>query len=211
MVFNARSADKIDTTDESVLRYLAGNLYGGGGGHGLFMRTWGAGLAYSNGYGAGALSGLVSYYAERCPNIAETMRFVVDVLNNAETDPKLVDYAIAQAFSHSRAPSPYESRGSQMASDLEDGYYPEKVKAYRQKILELKENRDLTKELFSRMEEAYGPVLIGYGKPSSESRDGSFFIIGPDAQFQTLEEYIETVEGPQKVYKLYPRDFWLTI
>ncbi len=211
LVFNARNAGKLDTSDESVLRYLAGNLYGGSGGHGLFMRTWGAGLAYSNGFGAGPLSGTASYYAERCPDIAETMRFVVDVLKNAETDPQLVDYAIAQAFSYSRAPSPYESRGSQMASDLEDGYYPEKVKAYRQKVLQLKENRDLTEELFSRMKDAYGSVLIGYGMPLSESKDGSFFIIGPDAQFQSLEEYIETVESPQTVYKLYPRDFWLTI
>ncbi|MBD3218187.1 MAG: hypothetical protein GF310_07915 [candidate division Zixibacteria bacterium] len=211
MVFNARNAGKIDTATESVLKYLSGNLYGGGGGHGLFMRTWGAGLAYSNGYGSGALSGLASYYAERCPDIAETMRFVVDVLKNVKPDPGLVDYAIAQAFSYSRAPSPYETRGSQMASDLEDGFYPEKVKAYRQRILELRKNGDLTEELFSRMEDAYGSVLIGYGKPLSKSKDGSFFIIGPDMQFESLEDYIETVESPQKVYKLYPRDFWLTI
>jgi hypothetical protein len=175
------------------------------------MKTWGAGLAYSNGYGMGFLSGNASYYAERCPDIAETMRFVVDILKNAQKDPKLLDYTIAQAFRASRAPSQYESRGASMAEDLEDGYLPENVKAYRQKVLELRNDPNLIDELYQTMPDAYGSVLIGYGKPLSQSKDGSFFIIGPDKQFQLLEDYVGTVEGPQKVYKLYPRDFWLTM
>jgi len=61
------------------------------------------------------------------------------------------------------------------------------------------------------MPEAYGPVLIGYGKPLAKSYKGNFFMIGPDEQFESLENYINSVESPNKVYKLYPRDFWLTI
>jgi len=211
MMFTASNAESLDTSTESVLRYLAGNLYGGGGGHGLFMKTWAAGLAYSNGYGMGFLSGNASYYAERCPDIAETMRFVVEILRNAQKDPRLGDYAIAQAFRMSRAPSQYESRGASMAEDIEDGYLPDKVRAYREKVMELRSNKDLIDKLYEKMPDAYGSVLIGYGKPLSESKGASFFIIGPDKQFQLLEDYVGKVESPQKVYKLYPRDFWLTI
>lgn len=211
MVFSARHAESHDTDREAILRTLSGKLFSGAGGHGLFMRTWGAGLAYSNGYSVGPRSGRVSYYAERCPDIAQTMRFVVDVLKNAEDDPELINYAIAQIFDYSRSPSRYETRGEAMASDLVDGYTPDKERNYRERVLEIKESTDLASELFKHMEDAYGPVLIGYGKPLSQSQEGTFFIIGPEKQFKSLEEYIGSVEEPRKVHKLYPRDFWLTI
>lgn len=211
MVFSARLAGILDTSDDAVLTALSGRMYGGGGGHGLFMRTWGAGLAYSNGYSNGTRSGNAAYYAERCPDIAETMRFVVSVLKNAEPDPRLADYAVAQVFGASRAPSGYESRGASMASDLADGFYPEDEKAYRQKVLELHKQDNFYQQLADRMEDAYGPVLIGYGKSLSECKEGNYFIIGPEEQLLSLEDYIESTEGPQTVYKLYPRDFWLTI
>jgi len=208
--FSAQYADRYDTSLSAVIDCLAGKLYGGGGGHGIFMKTWAAGLAYSNGYSYQQASGRLSYYAERCPDVAETMRFVVSVLKEAEDDPKLVDYAVAQVFGSSRAPSRYEERGVSMAADLVDGYTPEKVAAFRSKVLEVKNNDGLYAQLRARMEAAYGPVLIGYGPPLSESRDGNFFLIGPEPQFTSLEEYIATVEQPQTVYRLYPRDFWLT-
>jgi len=211
MVFTARNSEVMDMSDDAILNCLASKLYGGGGGHGLFMRTWGAGLAYSNGYGFGSRSGNASYYAERCPDIAETMRFVVSVLEDANEDPRLAEYSIAQIFGISRAPSRYETRGESMAADLADGFGPEREKEYRLKILQQMKRQDLYKDLFKRMDTVYGPVLIGYGNPLSESREGNFFIIGPDEQFESLENYIKSVEEPQTVYKLYPRDFWLTI
>jgi Zn-dependent M16 (insulinase) family peptidase len=208
--FTAQHADRYDTSQSAVIDCLSGKLYGGGGGHGIFMKTWAAGLAYSNGYSYRQASGRLSYYAERCPDVAETMRFVVGVLKDAEEDPALLDYAIAQVFGFSRAPSRYEARGQSMASDLVDGYTPEKVAAFRTKVLGVKGSDGLYDQLRSRMEEAYGPVLIGYGPPLSASKDGNFFLIGPEPQFTTLEKYIATVEEPQPVYRLYPRDFWLT-
>jgi len=211
MIFNARVADKYDTTEESVLDCLAGKLYSGGGPHGFFMNTWAAGLAYSNGYGYGQSSGRCSYYAERCPDVAETMRFVVNLIKDAEDKPELVDYAIAQVFASSRAQSRYEARGVQMATDFVDGNSPDKVKAFRQKVFELKDDPNLYDKLQARMEAAYGPVLIGYGEPLANSDDGVFFLIGPDSQFESLEKYIESTEGNQTIFKLYPRYYWLKI
>ncbi len=211
LVFTAKVAGEYDTSETATLNCLAGRLYSGGGPHGLFMHTWAAGLAYSNGYGYSDASGRASYYAERCPDVAETMRFVVGLLNHAEDDSTLVDYAVAQVFGYSRAPSRYEQRGQAMAADLADGYTPERVRAYRQKVLDLRGQDGLYEKLRNHMADAYGPVLIGYGRPLAESQDGAFFMIGPEAQFESLERYIETSEGKQTVYRLYPRDFWLTI
>jgi Zn-dependent M16 (insulinase) family peptidase len=210
LLFSARVAEPYDPSDESVLRCLAGGLFGGGGAHGFFMRTWAEGLAYSNGYGYGERSGRASYYAERCPDVAETMRFVVRLLAEAPDDPQLVEYAIAQAFDGSRAPSRYETRGRAIAADLVDGFPPERVRTFRQAVLRMRARPDLYAQLQTRLPAVYGPVLIGYGAPIAQSDDGVFFLIGPESQFRSLEQLIASAEGPQPVYRLYPRDFWLT-
>jgi len=211
LIMNARVAGEWDTTTSAVLNCLAGKMYGGGGPHGLFMKTWAAGLAYSNGYGNSQQSGRASYYAERCPDISETMKFVVNELKTAQPTPDLTDYAIAQVFGSSRSPDRYEARGEAMAADLADGYTPEVVRRYSEKVLQLRQRPNLLDELKTRMENVYGTALIGYGRPLSESTDGHFFIIGPEKQFQSFEQYIASTEGPQTVYRLYPRDFWLTL
>ncbi len=211
MVFNCQHAQPYDTTEQAVVDCLSGKLFSGGGPHGIFMNTWAAGLAYSNGYGYSQSTGRLSYYAERCPDVAQTMKFVVDLLKNAADDTSLVDYAVALIFNASRAPSRYEDRGKAMAADLTDGRTPERVRAFRRQVLDLaRSDRDVYSVLRHRMEEAYGPVLIGYGPKLSRSEDGVFFLIGPEPQFESLEQYIETAEGTaQPVYRLHPRDFWL--
>ena len=42
-----------DYDTESLLDYVSTKMYSGGGPHSMFMKTWGAGLAYSNGLGSG--------------------------------------------------------------------------------------------------------------------------------------------------------------
>ncbi len=209
LIFTAQNTGEFDTSDSAILKGLAGKLYTGYGPHGLFMKTWAAGLAYSNGYRYYENTGYARYYAERCPDVAETMKFVVGELKNAKHDPGLKDYAVAQIFRSSRAPSSYESRGATMASDITDGFTPDVVRKYRQKILEERDTKGIYDQIHNRMEDAYGSVLIGYGKPLAESQDGIFFLIGPEAQFESLEEYIKQTEGEQPIYRLYPRDYWL--
>jgi len=211
LVFSADINGEYDTMPDAILNCLAGKLYSGGGPHTLFMKTWAAGLAYSNGYRISEATGQARYYAERCPDVAETMRFVVDQLKSAEDNPGLTDYSVALVFGASRAPDRYESRGEAMASDLVDGYTPDKVRAYRQKVLEMNNRENLYEELKARMETAYGPVLIGYGKPLAASTNATFFLIGPEPQFASLENLIESTEGKQTVHRLYRRDFWLTM
>lgn len=211
IIFSSKIADVYDTSSESVLNLLAAKFYSGGGGHSFFMKTWGAGLAYSNGVSCSERSGRVGYYAERCPDIAETMRFVVNLLEPPEDNPHIAEYCIAQVFNGSRAASTYESRGMAMAADLADGYTPERMRKFREKVLELRNDPDLFTKLKARLDKVYGPVLVGYGIPSGDAPDGSFFILGPEPQFASMENLIKASEGEHKIYRLYPRDFWLMI
>ncbi len=203
------AAAPYDTSNAAVLDYLSGRLLGGGGPQSLFMKTWSAGLAYSNGFSVDEARGRVSYYAERCPDVAQTMSFVVNELRRADDAPELADYAVAQAFRRTRAAARYESRGRAMAADLVDGCTPERVAAFRSRILEIRDAKGLYENLRARMEQVYGRVLVGYGPPLSESAEGCFFLIGPESQFRSYEAYVAASEGSQPVYRLYPRDFWL--
>ena len=209
LIHNAEFASEYELDTGAVLDCLAGKMYGGGGAHSMFMKTWGAGLAYSNGVSANQTSGRAGYYAERCPDVAQTMGFVVNELKTAPEDPSLAGYSVAQVFRRSRAMGRYESRGQAMATDLADGYTPERVSAYRSKVLDVSKDESLYPELAARMEKVYGKVMIGYGEPLAASDDGYFFLIGPEEQFASLERYIADTEGAQTVHRLYPRDFWM--
>ena len=176
----------------------------------MFMKTWGAGLAYSNGVSSSLGLGRLSYYAERTPDLPQTMRFVVGEVQRADYDPALAEYAVAQAFGGTRAASAYESRGEAMAANLADGLTPDIVRRFHSQILELRRAPDLTAELFRRMPGVYAAVLPGLGVKPSDVPGGSYFVIGPEKQFTAWEEYLKSIEGPAaRLHRLYPRDFWL--
>jgi Zn-dependent M16 (insulinase) family peptidase len=199
-----------DTSREALLRHLSTMLYGGHGAHGIFMKTWGAGLAYSNGLGASPRSGRMRYYAERCPSLPQTLGFVIDVLRSVPRDSGLVDYALAQAFGESRAASTYEARGEAMAADLADGITPEVVSRFRRAILALRGTPNLAGQLYDRMAPTIGRVLPGYGPSTSKVEGGIYFVIGPEQQLQRYEEYLKSIEGPSaRLYPIYPRDYWM--
>lgn len=209
---SAPSASFKDTDTEKLLEYLASRLYAGGGAHGIFIKTWGAGLAYSNGFRGSPAQGRMGYYAERTPELPQTLRFVIEELKKAPRDPNLVEYAIAQAFSGFRSASEYEVRGEAMAADLADGMTPEVVSRFRKQILELRRKPNLSDELYKRMEQTYAKVLPGYGVKAKTVEDGIFFVIGPEKQFGLYEDYLKSVEGADtRVHRLYPRDFWMTL
>jgi len=212
LLFSARLAAPWSSDRESALDALTAQLYAGGGGHSLFMRTWSAGLAYSNGVRFRARSGLLSYYAERCPDVAETLRFAAAVLREGALDAARVRYALAVAFNQSRAAGAYEQRGEAMAADLADGVAPERVRAYRRALLALRDAPDLAAALAARLPAVYGSALPGLGRPLADGREGVFFLIGPEAQFAALEALLaaEAAPGaPPGVERLYPREFWL--
>lgn len=195
---------------EKQLDYLASRLHAGYGAHGIFLKTIGAGLAYSNGLRASVGAGRMGYYAERTPELPQTVRFVVNELKNAPRDPSLADYAVAQVFGEFRSAQTYEARAEGMAADLADNQPPDEVRKFRQSILELRKDPDLGAKLFDRKDAVYGRFIPGYGTTKAKDVPGGvFFVIGPDKQLDLYDQYIRTSEGgDSRLYKLYPRDFW---
>ncbi|HVF56387.1 MAG TPA: hypothetical protein VM934_09570 [Pyrinomonadaceae bacterium] len=209
---SAPSASYLDTDRNLLLDYLASRLYAGRGAHGIFIKTWGAGLAYSNGFRGSPAVGRIGYYAERTPELPQTLRFVIDEIKKAQVDPNLVEYAVAVAFSEFRSASPYEARGEAMAADLADGLTPEVVSRFRTGLLELRKTPNLASELYKRMGDVYSRILPGFGTKAKNVADGVFYVIGPDKQLNAYEEYLKTVEGADaRLYRIYPRDYWMTL
>jgi Zn-dependent M16 (insulinase) family peptidase len=196
-----------DLDQESLLRYLAFNQYAGGGAHSIFMKTWGAGLAYGNGLRSGP-NERMSYYADKTPTLPETIRFVAEQLKTAPKDLDLGDYAVAGAFSSMSAQS-YEGRGESMAEAIVDGEPPEVVKRFRQAILDLRNMPDLAAALHERMLSQYGRVVPGLGVRGEDVPGAVYMVIGDEKQMKLYEEYLKSVVGPDtKLHRIYGRDFW---
>jgi Zn-dependent M16 (insulinase) family peptidase len=200
-----------DTGRDALLDYLAVNLYSGHGAHGVFMKTWGAGLAYSNGISVSLNSGRMLYYAERTPELPQTLKFVIGVLKSARPDASLAEYAIAGAFQATRVADSYETRGESMAADLADGLTSDVVKRFHQAILDLKKSPDLEAEIFRRASVVDAKVLPGMGTKAKDVAGAVYFVIGPERQLAAWEDYLKREDtSDARVWRLYPRDFWLT-
>jgi Zn-dependent M16 (insulinase) family peptidase len=197
-----------DTSREGILNFLASKLYSGGAAHSVFTKTISAGLAYSNGISSSPGTGLMAYYAERTPELPQTLRFAIGEVKRPLDEP-LAEYVIALAF-NSRAASPYEVRGEAMAANMADGFTPEVVSRFRRSILDARKMPDLSAEIYRRKDKVYERVFPGYGMKGKDIAGGNFFVIGPEKQLAAYEVYLKSVEGADtQLYRLYPRDFWL--
>lgn len=195
------------TNREGQLDYLASRLFAGAGAHGIFLKTIGAGLAYSNGLRGSISGGRAGYYAERTPELPQTVKFVIDDLKGEKRDPTLADYTIAQTFAENRAGQTYESRAEAMAADLADGQTADQVRAFRQSILALRRDPALGETLFDRKDRVLARALPGWGSDWKPAPGGIYFVIGPDKQLDAWEAYVKTFGGT--LVRLYPRDFWM--
>jgi Zn-dependent M16 (insulinase) family peptidase len=197
-----------DTGDGALLDYLAASLYSGHGAHGIFMKTWAAGLAYSNGFRPDPEGARLLYYAERCPDLPQTLRFVIDEMHKAKPDESIVRYALASAFD-SRLAETYEDRGKAMADDLADGVTPGGVRAFRTALLAAGK-RPLVEDLTGRFPGVYARVLPGYAPGWAPAEGAVYMVLGPDRQLDAWQQYLVSSIGPDaKLWKLYPRDFWI--
>jgi hypothetical protein len=204
-------ADAGDT--EKQLDFLASRLYGGGGSHGAFSRTIGAGLAYSNGLRGGVSPGSRGYYAERTPELPQTVRFVIDLVKAGQPDATLGEYVRAQAFGETRASQSYEARAEGIAADLADGQPPQLVQRFRQTMLELRRDPKLVDKLFERKDRVHASLLPGYAPTGLDTAAGSFMVIGPERQLSAWEQYLQAAPAPgaqtSAMQRLYARDFWM--
>jgi len=164
--------------------------------------------SYSNGMRINTRDGYAGYYAERMPEIPQTLHFAIDVVKRGPRDPKLVEYVIAQAFQDSWASGSYESRAEAIANDLADGIPPAQVRKFREGILKLRNEPGIADQIFGRVDKVYGQMLPGYGAKAKETPGAVYYIIGNDKQFRAMDADVQVRED-EHAYKLYPRDYWL--
>ena len=197
-----------ELTRERLLDFLAANTFARGD-KSVFAKTVASGLAYSNGLAASESTGLISYTAERTPDLPTTLQFVIDHVTKSDRDPSMIETGYAGAF-YSRASFGYENRGATIASDLADGETPEKIARFRRALHELHKSPGLADEVFARVDGLLARVLPGMPGRNPDLPGTVTFVIGPERQFASYEAYLKRVDGPDAVlHRLYPRDFWL--
>jgi hypothetical protein len=99
-----------------------------------------------------------------------------------------------------------------MANDLADSLMPADVENFRKQILEISKEKGLYENLHQRMKTVYGKVLPGFGVSCMAPDNHAIcFVIGPTKQFESYDRYLTATEGDAaKLYRLRPRDYWLT-
>lgn len=194
----------------SAQKALAVQIFSGAGPHSFFIKTWSSGLAYSNGVRPSFSRGRIQYYAERCPDLTETMRFVSGLAQNTALESDFfIDYALANSFSDYRGAMTFSGRGRAMASDLADGQTPEKVRAFKAALMSAAKKPGALEAVRRQMPVILGSVLVGYGEAISQAPGALGFVIGPDRILDAYEEMLQSAGEADRLVRLFPRDFWI--
>jgi hypothetical protein len=154
--------------------------------------------------------GEVRYYADKCPDPAQTLRFVDEVASAfALDDASSLEYSLADAFGGYRAGGDFAGRGKALADDLEAGDRPELVRAFHTALLRLAREPGALAETRARFHAALGRVLVGLpGGRVSASPEAAAFFVGPEALIARYEAFVRERGEAERVVRLYPRDFW---
>jgi Zn-dependent M16 (insulinase) family peptidase len=193
---------------KSLEQVLASNLLSGAGPSSLYMKTWDAGLAYSNGVIGDPDTEILTYYADRSPNLSALIQFVVKNAKDIEAlrDDALLDYVLSQTFSFSREMLSSSRRGQLLARDLRDGVTPERVRRFSEAILALRKRPDLVHELKTVGFDSICGVLLTDACVKQQRRDHSiFFFLGSENVLNDAEKRL-SIHG---LLRLYPRDYWI--
>ncbi|MFA7331939.1 MAG: hypothetical protein WC326_12795 [Candidatus Delongbacteria bacterium] len=215
-------------TREDLLNHLAGNLLGGGSDQGLFMQTWAAGLAYSNGIRPRERTGVLRYYAERCPDLSQTLSFVEERVRQAPpVDAARTRTALITALGGSRTALDYDERTRQRALELQlvewvdeygrhTGPFSGKttrlddLRGFRRGLIGLLDDPQLPAELEARKLAVHARVFPGLAEGGWLPLPGTqFFIIGPERQFELADDYLAARAPGHALRRLRPRDYWL--
>jgi hypothetical protein len=197
--------------DDALLDYLSANVFNGTGAHSFYKRVWGAGLAYSGYAWSSPRQGRYGIYSDRCADLPQLLRFLGEVVRSAPEDPRFVDYVLARAFS-SRVADSYESRARGIATDIADGFPPERVRAFRRRVLAIRSRPDLAAAIHARLVPVFGALLPTLPAPPVPTPGLVHFVVGPEVQLAAYERELAAARpsgaGATAFTRLYPRDFW---
>jgi hypothetical protein len=211
----------------ALLDMLAAQTLAGGGSHSLFLRGWGAGLAYSCGVSVGLAEARVRYYADTCPDVGKCIAAAAaEVASDAAGAPVAwrVDYALAQCFTSRAGTSMPESRVEAAATDEADGRGAHTVRSLRAALLRLRGRADLAAELHARAPRVLGALLPGVlpaapfatepWSGAARAPGATLAVIGAEAQAAAMDAHLAAVAAkagvpPPACVRLYERDLWV--
>ena len=193
---------------EAALDALALGVFAGAGPSSLFMSTWAAGLAYSNGMYGDLTRGRVGYQAFRCPDPVQTLKFAGSFARSVKVDSALVQASLANAFGDYGGASSYSSRGSRLGSDFVDGLTPELVRAFKTHLLEAAHAPDTVEALTRRIPALLGRMLVGAGGKVTDGKEAVALVVGPKNLLDRYEQFLRETGEATLLPRLYPRDFW---
>ncbi len=208
LVHEAPSVSLGETRDDALVSYLAVNVFGGEGTQSFYKRMWGAALAYSDYVYASPRSEQMVLYADRCADLPQLLRFAENEVRSLPSDSRYIDYAVVPAFG-SRVADPFESRAEAMAVDLVEGRTPERVRAFRARLLALRSKPGLAEAIHAAEIPAMSAVVPALAGSSPLPPSAVYFTTGPEPAISAYEKEIERTRGEgTKVLRLWPRDFW---
>ena len=192
--------------EDDMYGYIASGLLGGSGADGLFMKTWRSGLAYSNGVGSDMAYGYVSYYAERCPDVVMTLKFVTDTLNQTPDSERMAKNALMNFF-WSRSGNDFSSRSESMAIEVMEGRTAEKYREMRTKLLYALSDPEMPAKVYGEKNRLLSAVIPGLDGPMG--REAILMFITNDEQAGNIEKYLSETDETGGLIKIYPSDFWM--
>jgi hypothetical protein len=193
--------------DAAIDLFLATNVPSGSGAHSLYKRIWGAGLAYSGYSWSSPRYGRYKIYSDRCADLASLLRFVGAAVHAMPAGAGIVEYAAARAF-QSRVADTYEARARGLAADLAEGFPPERVRAFRERVLAARHRPGIAEAVHTRIAQAYAGLLPTGKAADLAKTEGLHVIVGPETQIAAAERALVADQGEGSVGRLYPRDFW---
>eukprot|EP01065_Artemidia_motanka_P005648 TRINITY_DN12729_c0_g1_i1.p1 TRINITY_DN12729_c0_g1~~TRINITY_DN12729_c0_g1_i1.p1 ORF type:complete len:967 (+),score=184.93 TRINITY_DN12729_c0_g1_i1:86-2902(+) len=195
---------------------MAAKALSGGGAHTPFVKTWGAGLAYSSGVSCSLVDGRFGYYADTCPDVSKTLEFAreyTQAFAGSGSERGLADYALCQSFS-SRAGKEYESRCESMADDLTDGRTPEHTSQLLTSVLEYrrslkKADEDVSESVADELSVLFpqsgtAPPEASVAADGDAPADTQYWICAPAEQ---IDKYERLTGLPAA--RLHASDFWV--
>jgi Zn-dependent M16 (insulinase) family peptidase len=208
LVDSAPSAGFDETRDPALVDFLAANVFSGSGTHSFYKRIWGAALAYSGYVAVHPRTGRMRLYSDRCADLPQLLRFVDGEVRGTPVDPRFVDYAVANTF-YARTADTYERRAAAMATDLVEGVTPERVRAFRARLLALRAKPALAESIQARLAPVHGAIIPTLVRGAPVPDGALWFAIGPEPQLARYEAELRAARGDTlAVLRLFPRDFW---
>jgi hypothetical protein len=208
LVFSADFPGYSQLRREDLISALASKLGSGTGPNTFYMKTVESGLAYSNSVRSDTRYRLLSYYAERVPDIASLVELVNSFAASVPGlhDPLLLDYALQKCFPFPRSMRTFTERGRLLAQDMYDGNDPATIRRFSQAILRLRNEPRLLEEILRSGVSSISPVLLNTEfKAAQQRRRTIFFFIGPERLLDDAQNRLSL----KRLTRVYASDFWM--